>query len=318
MTTTPVPPKTDLDKALDHLKRWSNQVHCADDAAVRSLLTVANDSNAALHWSRTDLLGALPDPTSKAGGGLGMVGRAVLIARNISVFAPIALTWWAISEVAEAYSEVDAATASEVPSFVAFWQSGGAGGSEFLTLAGTAIVAFALVAAVAALTLIGEVLQSAGRSRRSRTIDRLESERAEVAVNLAVALAPRVSVTQDSVVDIVSIALGRVGELLESAINAGELVTAAADSITGYASALSTVADDLDDVQRAIAALTQEVAALGEETRSNRAELTPVFDALRDTRRILGEAMTALAETTDTVREDLDALHASQGFIRGS
>ncbi|MGV4985971.1 hypothetical protein ACWC0C_06195 [Streptomyces sp. NPDC001709] len=241
----------------------------------------------------TDLVAAyppevlLPDAPSKGRGTLeGWLG----VARDVLVFAPIALTWWRLRGALAAYD----ATRSEDP-FLLGWARGFPQGHPpeptTVTLGTSALHVTLLILAVVVLTLALHALQRSRERRLSR-----EEERGQLATELALATFLLSTPARPAGKPLDS----RSAEKLASQLNAGtealqlalhrtsQEITAALE--TGPASRIQSALDGwtktVDELTRMIRALTppnqlaQELIRLREQTAEDEAKLRAAIETL--------------------------------------
>lgn len=117
-------------------------------------LTEALETRKDLHvWAELNPLDYLPHPTVIAGAAQAKLVRTLTVLRNVLVFAPVALTWMAVSEATSGFSEYIAENGADVVNFLDFWQNGyGILGNEW-KIGNVARLDFLIVMIVIALTL---------------------------------------------------------------------------------------------------------------------------------------------------------------------
>ena len=135
-------------------------------------------------WANLSALESLPFPTSYAGKSQSKISQILILIRNVLVFAPVALTWWAVAEATRGFSIYISQNGENVVNFLDFWQNGyGVLGSEW-RIANVAKLDFIIILIVIILTLI-----SASYSNRATTLiessrGKIEIERAKLALEI--------------------------------------------------------------------------------------------------------------------------------------
>jgi hypothetical protein len=94
-----------FDDAADVLDQWAQSAAVRDDAMVGDLLRGLRQREDLTFWATLDLDEELPDPRPRVVGALRSIARLLVFVRNVAVFAPVALTWQAISRVSPAFGE---------------------------------------------------------------------------------------------------------------------------------------------------------------------------------------------------------------------
>ena len=116
------------------------------------------------------------------------ISRYVSIARNVSVFFPVALTWEAVSKATSAFGEYTRINSTATVNFLEFWQDGYQTLSKFWTIGRVASLDFILVLLVIALSITASVFGVLGSNRNNNEVTEIEQERTEIAVAIKEAL----------------------------------------------------------------------------------------------------------------------------------
>lgn len=75
-------------------------------------------------WAELDPLDYLPVPEAQFGASRARLVRLVTVIRNVLVFAPVGLTWYAVGEATSAFSRYIEQNGADVVNFLDFWQNG--------------------------------------------------------------------------------------------------------------------------------------------------------------------------------------------------
>lgn len=125
-------------------------------------------------WAELNPIDYLPHPTVVAGAAQARVVRLLTVLRNVLVFAPVALTWMAVSEATTAFSAYVRDNGADVVNFLDFWQNGyGILGNEW-KIGNVARLDFFIVMIVIGLTLYvsrGSFQVDEARERAEAVID---------------------------------------------------------------------------------------------------------------------------------------------------
>lgn len=142
-----------IDGLALNLSRWISQHNLQSDPYLNGLLS-AIDNKKDLHiWAELNPVEYLPHPETNAGAATARLVRLLTVIRNVLVFAPVALTWAAVSAATSGFSEYISANGADVVNFLDFWQNGyDILGSEW-RIGNVARLDFIIVMIVIALTL---------------------------------------------------------------------------------------------------------------------------------------------------------------------
>ena len=176
--------RKNLISLAEKLDDWAILNSVKNDSYVSRLSYALRNKENLNFWANLSALESLPFPTSKAGKSQSKISQILILIRNVLVFAPVALTWWAVAEATRGFSIYIAQNGENVVNFLDFWQNGyGVLGSEW-RIANVAKLDFIIILIVIILTLI-----SASYSNRSTTLiessrDKIEIERAALALEI--------------------------------------------------------------------------------------------------------------------------------------
>jgi hypothetical protein len=100
------------------------------------------------------------------------------------VFAPVALTWLAVSKATTAFSVFTQANTDAVVNFLEFWQTGYGVLAPEWTIGRVGLLDFYLIAIVIALTLITALIGERHIREERAYVSKLETKRVEIALKL--------------------------------------------------------------------------------------------------------------------------------------
>ena len=117
------PAAPSYNQAMQTMNEWATKWNVADDPYVAGLnAAVARRDNMTM-WASLDPTDMLPTPEIQSGRLLSRIARVLTVARNVLVFVPVALTWWAIQHATDAFGNW-AKGRNEDVNFLQFWQDG--------------------------------------------------------------------------------------------------------------------------------------------------------------------------------------------------
>lgn len=164
------------------IRDWAKKRKLSKDAYLNGLADALEAERDLTVWAATDVLAIFPHAYIKPAES--KIFSALVLIRNVLVFAPVALTWLAISKATTAFAIYTAKATGEVANFLQFWQDGyGILGKDW-TIGHVAMLDFYIIATVIALTLLTPVMAHNAAARAER--EALDAERERIAVAVEV------------------------------------------------------------------------------------------------------------------------------------
>jgi hypothetical protein len=310
------------------LAQWAIANRVEDDPYVDALTATIDQRGNLTAFATSNPIDLLPMPEVTAGSMLRRIARVITVTRNVLVFLPVLITWWAISRATEAYGRYIEALKERgegrTTSFLEFWESGGVGVinpelPKFWRITEVAIKDAWIIAIIIGLTFIAGLIESFASAKRQRSESKVEKERTRIAIATMVALQGNKSVDTESLTDTLAIALNDLGQAARDVNLAAERMEAASvgvSSLTPRVAELSENVSNLSDqfstdVQVSIQALVTAVSALGNTLEGDLQRfMSEVLTGLEEVSEGLKTTMTHVEFGTHQMREDLDAIHA--------
>jgi hypothetical protein len=113
-----------LTELAARLRAFADRYRVGGNPYISGLLT-AIESKKNLHiWAELDPLDYLPHPEAVGAVATARLVRILTVVRNVLVFAPVALTWAAVSAATTGFSQYIKANGADVVNFLDFWQNG--------------------------------------------------------------------------------------------------------------------------------------------------------------------------------------------------
>ena len=184
-----------IDGLALNISRWISQHNIQNDPYLNGLLE-AIDSKKDLHiWAELNPTEYLPHPETTAGAAAARLVRIFTVIRNVLVFAPVALTWAAVSAATSGFSQYISANGADVVNFLDFWQNGyEILGSEW-RIGNVARLDFIIVVIVIALTLyVSQAGHKVDDVRRSAE-EEIDRQRLNLAIEIHAALHDKRKIT---------------------------------------------------------------------------------------------------------------------------
>jgi hypothetical protein len=166
----------------EKVRSWGKKRRLTKDAYLAGLADAIENDQDLVVWASTDVLAVFPH--SYAAQTPNRLYSLLVLIRNVLVFAPVALTWLAISEATSAFAIYTTKETGTVANFLQFWEDGYGYLDDKWTISHVAVLDFQLVLAVIILTLLTELYSNRTEDRAEK--DDLDSERERVGLAVEV------------------------------------------------------------------------------------------------------------------------------------
>lgn len=184
---------------IDELSMWARTSQVTNDPYVRALLIALETQEDIEAIAEINPLDYLPHPEFTAGARRLKINNFLTIIRNVLVFAPVALTWLAVSKATTAFAEFTKANPDAVVNFLEFWQDGYGILDSKWTIGHVGLLDFYLIAVVIVLTLITALMTERHQKEQRTHVAKLEDKRIELGLKLNTYLFTQRKVTPDVV-----------------------------------------------------------------------------------------------------------------------
>lgn len=184
-----------IDAVAASITSWITRHNIQNDPYLEGL-RAAIESKKDLHiWAELDPNDYLPHPITTAGFAKARLVRVFTVIRNVLVFAPVALTWAAVSAATSGFSQYIKDNGADVVNFLDFWQNGyGILGNEW-KIGNVARLDFIIVVIVIALTLYVSQVGHTVEEIKNAAEDAIDSERLALAIEIHAALHDKRKIT---------------------------------------------------------------------------------------------------------------------------
>jgi hypothetical protein len=184
-----------IDALASSITSWITRHNIKNDPYLEGL-RAAIESKKDLHiWAELDPNDYLPHPITTAAFAKARLVRIFTVIRNVLVFAPVALTWAAVSAATSGFSEYIKNNGADVVNFLDFWQNGyGILGNEW-KIGNVARLDFMIVVIVIALTLYVSQVGHTVEEIKNSAEDAIDSERLALAIEIHAALHDKRKIT---------------------------------------------------------------------------------------------------------------------------
>jgi hypothetical protein len=184
-----------VDQLVGSINAWIARHNLQSDPYLNGLVTAIENKKDLHIWAELDPTEYLPHPEAKAGSATDRLVRLLTVIRNVLVFAPVALTWAAVSEATSGFSEYIAANGADVVNFLDFWQNGYDILGEEWKIGNVARLDFIIVVIVIALTLYVSRGSYKAEVLRNAAEDEIDRERLALAIEIHTALHDKRKIT---------------------------------------------------------------------------------------------------------------------------
>ena len=184
---------------LLELNSWASTSKVTNDPYVKVLARALETGEDIESIAEINPLDYLPHPEFTAGARRLKLNNLLTIIRNVLVFAPVALTWLAVSFATTAFAEYTKANADAVVNFLEFWQDGYGVLDKKWTIGHVGLLDFYLIAVVIVLTLITALMTTRHQQEQKIYVARLDEKRLELGLKLHSYLYSQRKVTPETV-----------------------------------------------------------------------------------------------------------------------
>jgi hypothetical protein len=320
-------PSVSLQGALSDLESWANKWDCKADPYVVGLTRAISQRDDLTMWASLSPREHLPHPRPAGNSGvLDLIVRILTLVRNVLVFVPVAITWYAIGKATEAYGLFTDENPGVGLNFLQFWQKGGFEGREYLSkfwhIGDVARFDALLIALIVLLTLLVGGMTAQRERSNSKFEDSVDAERARLGFVLANALHGRRSASPESIGESLAEALNDLTQAARDVNDVAarlERATVGVDTLGPKLDVLNQHTDRLvgQSVQSITTSMSALVASVGQLNSSVSGNVTQVFaDATANLEEVSAQFSRIAASMeigAAQLREDLDQINKHFG-----
>jgi hypothetical protein len=184
---------------LSELNAWATSCRATNDPYVKALVKSLETFEDIEAIAEINPLDFLPHPEYTAGDRRLKLNNTLTTIRNVLVFAPVALTWLAVSKATTAFAEFTKANSDAVVNFLEFWQDGYGILAKEWTIGHVGLLDFYLIAVVIVLTLITALMTDRHQREQRTHVAKLDQKRIELGLKLHAYLFSQRKVTSETV-----------------------------------------------------------------------------------------------------------------------
>jgi hypothetical protein len=169
----------------DSVERWGRVHGLSGDPYITALVADLRERKNLTMWATLNPMEYLPQPSIESGARVIVWTRRLTIIRNVLVFLPVALTWYAVGQATTAFSKYVAENGTDVVNFLDFWQNGYNKLAKEWTISNVATLDFLIIFLVIALTLAVSFQGRKGSELQMKAERQVEGDRVQVAMEIA-------------------------------------------------------------------------------------------------------------------------------------
>ncbi len=179
----------------EKLERWVSLRGVKNDPYLQQLIEALHSRKNLHIWAEIQPLDFMPHPDSTAQSTQSNLVRILTILRNVLVFAPVALTWAAVSAATTGFAAYTKENGASVVNFLDFWQNGYGYLADHWHIGEVARLDFLLVVVVIVLTLYVSLAGHKAQTARVNEEALIDKERAELALEITAILHDKRKIT---------------------------------------------------------------------------------------------------------------------------
>jgi hypothetical protein len=322
-----------LTTALSNLNDWASRWKVSSDPYIDELNRAISTRDDLTTLAALNPLDLLPVPRREYGGNLMRIARLLLVFRNISVFAPVALTWLSINAATRGFGDFLKELRDSNPeqatqaSFLDFWQNGYGYLDHFWKIQNVAFLAALIIFGIIALTFLAGALQAVANRTGAITEARMDRERTAVALRLSQALHGNKTASPQSISEALAVVLNDLTQATKGVMTAAhrmERASTGVDSLNPHLQSLNQQMSQLSarfgqDVVASVDSLVKSVNQLGLAVGGDmRGLLADVLTGLEEVNDRLNKTSIAVEYGTKQLRDDLEAIHQRLATVTNS
>lgn len=179
----------------NNLAAWASENGVSDDPYVANLILDLEERKNLSMWASLNPLEYLPQAEHTNNEKLARYGSLISAFRNVLVFAPVALTWIAISKATTAFAKYISHNSTVITNFLDFWQNGYGVLPTFWRIGEVALVDFLLIVLIIVLTLVASIIEERVQRTRQKQDLIIENQRQGMALEISTYLFDKQFVT---------------------------------------------------------------------------------------------------------------------------
>ena len=198
------------------IELWAKKSGVSNDPYLLQLVTNLRARKNLTFYASLNHFDLLPNPELRSTKRREDLNRMLSVARNMLVFLPVAITWFAVSKATSAFSLYTSKNSISVVNFLEFWQNGYGVLAKEWTIGRVALFDFLLIVLVILLTLVTSYLGNKNQIDRQKELEKIDAERTSLALDISSYLFDKQTVTPLSMNQNLATALSKLLNATES------------------------------------------------------------------------------------------------------
>lgn len=253
------------------LEVWGRNRSVSFDFYLQGIIASLKTNEDLGRWAQYSPSDWLPKPRSHRARKMADIGRIIAITRNVLIFTPVALTWFAIGKATRAFDEFVSTGTGTTANFLEFWQDGKGLLAPEWRIGNVATLAFQLIIVLILLSFSSGLLQARAIRVSSRDNTRFEQERISFAVRIDEALAPYKTISNSEI----SQAVLRLMDKLDLSANVLLDISESLQKSSGsYSKTISLTQKEINSSLKKVERISQEFKSAATTARKNLDQLS--------------------------------------------
>jgi hypothetical protein len=177
------------------LQTWQEKRNLSDAVVLSKFISALHSKSNLKTWADFDFFNLLPKPKSRTAIHLVNISRYIALIRNVLIFLPVAITWYAIGSATRAFENYLKTGGESTANFLEFWQKGGGGLGDMWRIGNVATLDFLIILTLILLSFTSGLFQTIALKISGRENKIFENERTLLAVEIYLVLAQEIPTT---------------------------------------------------------------------------------------------------------------------------
>jgi methyl-accepting chemotaxis protein len=265
----------------EDLKIWSSARGVEDDPYVTQLQNDLTQGENLEFWASSNPIDLLPTPIKTEVVKLQVIARYISIVRNVLIFLPVALTWYAIGQATIAFQIYVGSTGITTANFLDFWQNGYGILADKWRIGEIAVLDFQIVMGVIVISLVAGIFQVMATSKDATLDLQYDEERSQLALQISRFLYPFRSVSSRDDID----------GLLRDIKSAGQSLLETSKNLNKASSSLLKLnlesKKSITDVKKSLEKNNQIVKVISSESKKSSASNKNLVNSIKQLQKSL-------------------------------
>lgn len=249
-----------MDDITEEIQQWAKRSQLTDHPYMLRLNEALTSKSALMLQAFHPFRENFPHANTAAGSKFVKLGRWIAIFRNALIFAPVALTWKAVSEATEAFAIYTDANRDLPVNFLAFWQDGYGYLDEFWRIGHIAEIDFLLILAVIFLTLASVFAIQRGQELKGKELAALTWMRDDLILQLTSMTSTKTVVSKSQLDEVVVNSLREINESARHIYQSLKTLEQSAKKVEEASVLLSENSHSLQDAVTTLSESSREIA----------------------------------------------------------